>query len=219
MSSAARINYAEDSILEPNAQESWRRLADTVDTLLLETRATELITDESGAVIGVKAESYDGTKITAYGKAVVVATGGYMGNAEMQEEYNHATFSTAFAMAQDTGDGLQMMWNVGANKFHIGGESNHITQPAGEVKGFDDLAAMIPHTLHCAPCLLNVNRYGQRWRGEDVLETVLALIAPILAVSAFVILTRPPPRTTRCAPAAAWQSGRQASGRRACGAW
>ena len=169
--SATGLSYAEDSILEPNAQESWRRLADTVDTLLLETRATELVTDESGAVIGVKAESYDGTKVTAYGKAVVVATGGYMGNAEMQEEYNHATFSTAFAMAQDTGDGLQMMWNAGANRFHIGGESNHITQPAGEVKGFDDLAAMIPHTLHAAPCLLNVNRYGQRWRGEDVLET------------------------------------------------
>lgn len=165
------LSYAHDSILEPNAQESWRRLADTVDTLLLETRATELIQDESGAVVGVKAESWDGTKVTALGKAVVVATGGYMGNDEMQEEYNHATFSKAFAMAQDTGDGLQMMWAAGANKFHIGGESNHITQPAGEVSGFDDHAAMIPHTLHAAPCLLNVNRYGQRWRAEDVLET------------------------------------------------
>ena len=165
------LSYAEDSILEPNAQESWRRLADTVDTLLLETRATELITDDDGAVVGVRAESYDGTKVIAYAKAVIVATGGYMGNAEMQEEYNHATFSTAFALAQDTGDGLRMMWSAGANKFHIGGESNHITQPAGEVKGFDDYAAMIPHTLHAAPCLLNVNRYGQRWRGEDVLET------------------------------------------------
>lgn len=164
------LNYAQDSILEPNAAESWRCLADMVDTLLLETRATELITDESGAVIGVKAASYDGTLITAYAKSVIVATGGYMGNAEMQEEYNHATFSTAFAMAQDTGDGLNMMWNVGANKFHIGGESNHITQPAGEITGFDDYSAMIPHTLHAAPCLLHVNRYGVRWRGEDVLE-------------------------------------------------
>ena len=165
------LSYAEDSIIEPMAHDCWQRVSDTADTVLMETCATELIQDESGAVIGVKAVKWDGTPVTAYAPAVIVATGGYMGNNEMQEKYNHASFSTAFAMAQDKGEGLQMMWAAGANEFHIGGESNHITQPAGEVQGFDDFASMIPHTLHAAPCLLNVNRYGQRWRSEDVLET------------------------------------------------
>jgi fumarate reductase flavoprotein subunit len=163
------LDYAQDSIIYPMAAECWNRVASTVDTVLTETKATELITDDQGAVVGVKAERYDGAQIEAHAAKVVVATGGFMGNAQMQEEFNHGSFSTAFAMAQNKGEGLQMEWNVGAAKYRAGGVTSHITQPLGRVTGFDDYAAMIPHTLAAAPCFMQVNRAGERFHPEDAL--------------------------------------------------
>ena len=165
------LEYNQDSIIYPMAHDCWAQVASSVDTVLLETCAIELVTDESGAVIGVEAERYDGAKVSARGSKVFVACGGFMGSAEMQEEYNHGSFSTAFAMAQNKGEGLKMEWAVGASKYHVGGACSHITQPLGRVSGFDDHAAMIPHTLTAAPCFMQVNRAGDRFHPEDALQT------------------------------------------------
>lgn len=54
---------------------------------MLETTAYELIV-EDGAVKGVKARNnIDGTEYTIYAKAVVLATGGFLGSGEMTEKY------------------------------------------------------------------------------------------------------------------------------------
>jgi fumarate reductase flavoprotein subunit len=164
------VGYARDSIVDPNASESWYRVANTADTVLLETRLTGLLTDDSEAVIGIEAESWDGVKITAKGKAVVIATGGFMGNPELQEKYNHSNFSTSFSMRQDMGEGLQILWDAGAHEYHIGGMNIHITQPAGEIDGVDDYTAMIPYTLSLAPNILRVNGRGERFSSETSLE-------------------------------------------------
>lgn len=164
------LEYNQDSISEPMAYECWNKVAADVDTILTETTATELITDESGAVIGVKGTRYDGAPVTVHAAKVVVACGGFMGSPEMQEEFNHGSFSTAFAMAQNKGEGLQMEWAVGAGKYHVGGACSHITQPLGKVAGFDDYASMIPHTLTAAPCFMQVNRAGERFHPEDALQ-------------------------------------------------
>ena len=50
--------------------------------LMLETRATELITDNSGAVVGVRAEN-GGSKVEIAAGSVVIATGGYAYNPEL----------------------------------------------------------------------------------------------------------------------------------------
>ena len=165
------LEYNQDSILYPMAHDAWAQVASDVDTILMETCANELIVDENGAVIGVKATRFDGAQITAYGKNVFVACGGFMGSPAMQEEYNHGSFSTAFAMTQNKGEGLQMEWAAGAGKFHIGGACSHITQPLGRVQGFDDFESMIPHTLTAAPCFMQVNRAGDRFHPEDALQT------------------------------------------------
>lgn len=165
------LEYNQDSIIYPMAHDCWVQVASSVDTILMETTATGLIQDDNGAVIGVEAQRYDGAKITAHADKVFVATGGFMGSADMQEEYNHGSFSTAFAMAQNKGEGLQMEWDAGAGKYHIGGACSHITQPLGRVSGFDDYAAMIPHTLTAAPCFMQVNRAGDRFHPEDSLQT------------------------------------------------
>jgi fumarate reductase flavoprotein subunit len=164
------VGYAQDSILAPNASESWYRVAGTVDTVLLETRVTGLIIDGTGTVTGVEAESFDGTKITANAKAVIIATGGFMNNPELMEKHNRFYFSTGFSMMQDVGEGLEMMLGAGAQEYHIGGMNIHITQPSGEIKGFDDYAAMIPYTLHAAPNILRVNDRGERFSSETILK-------------------------------------------------
>jgi fumarate reductase flavoprotein subunit len=164
------VGYAKDSILDPNASESWYRVASTVDTILLETTVTKLLTDDAGAVIGVEAQSWDGTTYTAKAKAIVIATGGFMNNPEMQEKYNLSTFSVRFGMMQNVGEGLQMMWGAGAREYHIGGMNIHITQPSGEIDGLDDFTAMIPYTLHAAPNILRVNGRGERFSSETILK-------------------------------------------------
>lgn len=165
------FEYNQDSILYPMAHDCWVQVASSVDTILTETCTTELICDENGAVCGVKAQRYDGATVTATGAKVFVACGGFMGSPEMQEEFNHGSFSTAFAMAQNKGEGLQMEWAAGASKYRPGGACSHITQPLGRVSGFDDFAAMIPHTLTAAPCFMQVNRGGDRFHPEDALQT------------------------------------------------
>lgn len=51
------------------------------------THAYDLIIDDSGTVIGVKATDYYGNETEYYGKAVVLACGGYAGNKDMLLEY------------------------------------------------------------------------------------------------------------------------------------
>lgn len=73
--------------------------------ILLGTRATELLTDESGAVVGIKAES-DDAQYTINAKAVLLATGGYGYNRDiLPEELQTAVY---YGAVSATGDGLIM---------------------------------------------------------------------------------------------------------------
>lgn len=55
---------------------------------MLETEASELIYDKSGAVVGAKAKNLiDGTEYTINAKAVVLATGGFLGSGDMTQKY------------------------------------------------------------------------------------------------------------------------------------
>lgn len=87
--------------------------------IMLGTPATSLI-QEDGKVVGVVAVDADGNGIEVRGKAVIVATGGFGNNKEMiAEEFNlHlAEDFFPFMIPGITGDGLRMMWDVGAAKF------------------------------------------------------------------------------------------------------
>lgn len=87
--------------------------------ILLETSAVSLIT-ENGKVCGAKAVDRDGNGLEVKGKAVIVATGGFGNNREMiKEEFglNLGVDFFPFRIPGITGDGLRMMWEVGAEKF------------------------------------------------------------------------------------------------------
>ena len=72
----------------------------------LELTATKILT-EDGKVAGVEAVSWDGTTYRIHGKSVILATGGYIGNAALCEEYIHGVWNTE-AMTQCDGAGILM---------------------------------------------------------------------------------------------------------------
>ncbi len=93
------------------------------ENVMTRTTARELIRDESGKVIGVKAEMYDGTEVTAYGtKGVILATGGYAANIDLVLRDNaywdsaYLTKSTKTTnRSSQVGDGIVMAQAVGAD--------------------------------------------------------------------------------------------------------
>lgn len=76
-----------------------------------QTTAKKLIQDETGRVIGVVAETPEGTLKKYYGtQAVVLATGGYEGNYEMQRKYipEYDRMICRVGKLTNSGDGLLM---------------------------------------------------------------------------------------------------------------
>ncbi|MDO5299798.1 MAG: FAD-dependent oxidoreductase [Clostridia bacterium] len=91
--------------------------------VLYNCRANELLTDESGAVVGLKAEKADGTTVTVNAGAVILATGGYAHNEEMLAKYNDflPTNVNSGVPKGNVGDGLTMAVAVGAKNFDAPG--------------------------------------------------------------------------------------------------
>jgi urocanate reductase len=84
--------------------------------IMLETKATELIT-EDGKVVGVKAEGSNGTTYEIYADSVVLATGGYGANSDLLTDSLAAT--PYYGAACSTGDGHLMAQAVGAELVHM----------------------------------------------------------------------------------------------------
>ncbi|RNL81349.1 FAD-binding protein [Nocardioides marmorisolisilvae] len=80
-----------------------------------ETGATNLITDESGAVLGVAWKKFSETGVLA-AKAVVVAAGGFVMNPDMVQEFTPALGEKLFVLGNtyDDGLGLRLGRSVGA---------------------------------------------------------------------------------------------------------
>ncbi|WP_156936342.1 flavocytochrome c [Clostridiisalibacter paucivorans] len=83
----------------------------------LETKATDLITDDKGKVVGVKAENKDKQELTFNAnKGVVIATGGFGASVEMRKKYNQE-YGDNYLTTNNvgaTGDGIRMAEKVGA---------------------------------------------------------------------------------------------------------
>ena len=87
--------------------------------VMLETAATELITDADGKIIGVKAEGPDAV-YTINAKAVILATGGFGANEEMYTSYRPDLKGTVTTNAPGaTGDGIVMAQALGADLVDI----------------------------------------------------------------------------------------------------
>lgn len=85
-------------------------------TCLLNTRATELLQDESGAIMGVKATCGPCT-YTISCPAVVLAAGGYEGDADLLSQWSpHCGIQMVDTLCHvgDTGDGIKMGLEAGS---------------------------------------------------------------------------------------------------------
>ncbi|MCI8473726.1 MAG: FAD-dependent oxidoreductase [Oscillospiraceae bacterium] len=91
--------------------------------ILYNCPATELITDKSGAVVGVIGEKKDGGKVTVNAKNVILCTGGYAHNEEMLAKYHDFlpnNLASGVPMG-NVGDGITMATAVGAKNFDAPG--------------------------------------------------------------------------------------------------
>lgn len=130
--------------------------------VLLSTKATSLITDKSGKVIGVKAEGKDANYTFNTNKAVIIASGGFGSNVEMRIKYNPDIDETILSTntVGSTGDGITMAEGIGASL--IGMEfiqTYPICDPlTGTLLYYDD-ARLYGHTVI-------VNKEGKRFVEE-----------------------------------------------------
>lgn len=89
--------------------------------LITECKATELVTDESGAVVGVVAETSDAV-ITFKADSVVLCTGGISQNEELVAKYSPKLARAGLvptSAVSHTGDGFLMALEVGAGTFDV----------------------------------------------------------------------------------------------------
>lgn len=127
-------------------------------TLLLETTATSIMTDDNGKVSGIEAES-KGAKITVNAKAVILATGGFGANLKMVARLKPELdgFMTTNAPGID-GKGIIMAQELGAATVDMKEIQIHPTVQA-------DTAALITEGLRGDGAIL-VNSNGKRFTDE-----------------------------------------------------
>lgn len=163
--------------------------------IMLETEATSLIV-EDGKVVGINAVNANGTTYTIRAKAVVLATGGFAGNGEMQNEYLSDVYYpqkgaayNVYGMTQNDGKMIQSAIDNGAATYNIGmPPMSHIGGAAGILHLYDNIVfedifdiwtgkAMtqslndVPMMMAVAPNALAVNRDGVRFVDETALST------------------------------------------------
>ena len=127
--------------------------------ILLNTTATELLTDANGAVVGVKATGSTGETITVNAKAVVLTTGGFGANLDMVVKYKPELkgFMTTNA-AGIQGQGIEMAEAIGAATVDMDQIQIHPTVEA-------NTAALITEGLRGDGAVL-INAEGKRFIDE-----------------------------------------------------
>lgn len=110
-------------------------LAESDIDVKLNTQAMELIVDDNNSVVGVKVQDPEGS-YSIYAKKVILATGGFAHNKELIEEYApEFVDSLIFSMGTNTGDGLVMAKEAGAEIIgdkmfgHIGADAVEGARP------------------------------------------------------------------------------------------
>lgn len=127
--------------------------------MMLDTTATEILTDANGAAVGVKATGASGETVTVNAKAVVLATGGFGANLDMVVKYKPELkgFMTTNAPGIQ-GQGIEMAQTIGAATVDMDQIQIHPTVEA-------NTAALITEGLRGDGAIL-INEEGQRFIDE-----------------------------------------------------
>lgn len=145
--------------------------------VITEATAKQLMTNNSGEVVGVIAEKADGTTLEISAKSVVMATGGYAANKEMVKE-SFGFEGVNGGLGQNIGEGLKMAWEAGAKvPDNFGGQMLHQTLARATDKlktQFSPYEASYPLMLTYLPNFMNVGPSGARFRDEASTLTAVA---------------------------------------------
>jgi fumarate reductase flavoprotein subunit len=128
----------------------------------VQTSANELIVNDEGLVTGVKALDKEENEIIFNAKSTVLATGGFDRNPDLKKEYSPiAEYSDTFVGMGNTGDGLIMAKEIGADVVTKGG-----------VIGFRKVVGEPAYTTDICYLMfspyLYVNKLGERFVNEAI---------------------------------------------------
>jgi 3-oxosteroid 1-dehydrogenase len=130
--------------------------------LALQTRALDLMLDESGRVSGVRAECLGQSLTFIARRAVILATGGFEWDARMLAEHFPAEIDYRSSPRSNEGDGHKMAAAAGALLAHMD-QANIMVQPPviydGQLHG-------LPLRIHAEPDSIIVDGTGRRFASE-----------------------------------------------------
>ncbi|WP_278954119.1 FAD-dependent oxidoreductase [Lactobacillus apis] len=153
-------------VLEPKAKEQGT-------DVITSTTVTKVNLDNNSNVSGVELEDLSNhEKKTVATKAVVLATGGYLNNEDMIKNDTHYDAEQIIPVnsEKNTGDGLKLAWDAGAQKYAMGtamlfgGYLKDHTKP-GYVYRYSELNGAADQQS-----LLWVNENGDRFVNEEVVD-------------------------------------------------
>jgi tricarballylate dehydrogenase len=131
-------------------------------TFFYQTTAQTLIIDQSGTVAGVQARTEDGTLAAFRGRSVVLGSGGFEGNPEMQAQYIGPQAINLRPVARggyfNKGEGVRMALEIGAAP--SGDFASYHAEPIDPRSGIAEPAIFI------FPYGILVNRHGARFTDE-----------------------------------------------------
>lgn len=136
---------------------------------LFETTGEHVITNEEGKVIGVTGTKADGTPIKVNADAVLLATGGYLGNKEMLAEHFGNVGIVPLGNTLSTGDGINMALEAGGEL-----EKNSFSLIFNEFAGENEKSEgwrkndNLKYAIYGG---LLVNDEGTRFMNEEVMAT------------------------------------------------
>ena len=161
-------------------------------TYMLETEAYGLIQDDAGKVIGAKAlDLVNGKEYTIYADSVVLATGGFAGNGEMEEKYLSDEYFElkgewkCYGLTSNDGKMIQAAIDIGAGTYNIGMppmvhnagtiaflpgyETNLVEGKIGARTGRPQVwsSGDLPLDMAISASSLAVNRHGERFTTEE----------------------------------------------------
>lgn len=127
-----------------------------------QTTATNLIQDDEGAVVGVRAVTGQNRRVEFRAKAVVLASGGFEGNSEMLARYIGPGSINIRPVARgahyNRGEGIRMALEIGAAP--SGDYGSYHTTPIDQRSGRQEAKVLI------FSYGVVVNKYGQRFADE-----------------------------------------------------
>lgn len=131
--------------------------------VLVRAEGTKIYTNADGSMSGVRAETAAGEVYDIKAKAVIVATGGYIGNNEMLKEQGIVGHPMSW-LAND-GVGMKIAWEAGATKFKENVTEYHGTGIVDDNNRESVLFPRLEPLIHIP--ILWVDPTGQRYYNED----------------------------------------------------